>query len=72
MKDLSNKTYFGQRLKYVLDLRGISQRKLAENIGVTEAAMSRYIKNERKPNYGVIIDICRELNISADWLLGLM
>lgn len=63
---------FGDRLKRLLILRNMTQREFAKKIGITECAISRYIQNERKPNYEILVKICKTLNISADWLLGLI
>lgn len=60
------------RLKYALKLRDMKQRQLAHLTGITEATVSRYITGEREPKADAIYSICKALNISADWLLGLM
>ena len=62
----------GDRLKYQLKLRKMSQREFANKIGIGEVTLGRYINNQRIPNADVIISICRTLGISSDWLLGLM
>lgn len=61
-----------ERLQQALRFRNITQKELAERIGVNEVTMSRYVKGTRTPNANIIIRVCRELNVSADWLLGLM
>lgn len=61
----------GQRLKKVLDERGMMQKELAEKIGITEMAVSRYVHGGRIISVPILVDICRTLNISADYLLGL-
>jgi transcriptional regulator with XRE-family HTH domain len=62
----------GDRIKYQLKLRKMTQRELANKIGINEVTMGRYINDKRIPNADVIIAICRTLGISSDWLLGLM
>lgn len=62
----------GERIKTALFYHDMSQKDLAEKIGVTEATMCRWCKNERSPKANDIIKICRALHISADWLLELM
>ena len=61
----------GQRLKKVLNDRGMMQKELAEKIGVNEMAISRYIHGGRIVSVSILIDICKALNVSADYLLGL-
>ena len=40
---------FGNRLQQLLNKNNISQRQLAKKVGITEAAVSRYINNLQKP-----------------------
>lgn len=60
----------GQRLKKVLDDRGMMQKELAEKIGVSETVISRYIHGGRIVSVPILIEICKALNVSADYLLG--
>ena len=62
---------FGQRLKKTLAERNMMQKELAEKIGVNEMAISRYIHGGRIVSVPILIDICKALNVSADYLLGL-
>lgn len=62
---------FGQRLKAVLNDRQMMQKELAEKIGVHEMAISRYVHGGRIISVPILIEICKALNISADYLLGL-
>lgn len=59
------------RIKIAIAVRNMTQKDLADAIGVTQATMTRYCKNQRKPTADAIIKICKTLNISADWLLEL-
>lgn len=62
---------FGQRLKAALNSRHMMQKELAEKIGVHEMAISRYVHGGRIISVPILIDICKALNVSADYLLGL-
>jgi transcriptional regulator with XRE-family HTH domain len=62
---------FGQRLKKVLAERNMMQKELAEKIGVNEMAISRYVHGSRMVSVSILIDICKTLDVSADYLLGL-
>jgi transcriptional regulator with XRE-family HTH domain len=61
----------GQRLKAVLNSRHMMQKELAEKVGVNEMAISRYIHCGRIVSVSILIEICKALNVSADYLLGL-
>ena len=61
----------GQRLKQVLNDQGMLQKELAEKIGVSEIVISRYVHGGRIVSVPILIEICKALNVSADYLLGL-
>lgn len=60
---------FSERLKELLDKRGLSQRELADKIGTTEVSVSRYVKGDRTPKGPIITKIAQVLNVSTDYLL---
>ena len=61
---------FAERLSLLLKEQGISQKELAEVVGVTEASMSRYIHSERIPKSAIIANIATALHTTSDYLLG--
>lgn len=60
----------GTRISELLEQRGISQRELADRVGVTEASMSRYINGGRTPKAPILVNIAKELHTTSDYLLG--
>lgn len=58
-------------LKEIRIKKGISQKKLAEVLGVTQTQMYRIEKGISTLNSEQIIKLCKFLNVSADELLGL-
>lgn len=63
-------TEFNERLKQIRLEYNLTQKQLAELIGVTERGIQRYEANERKPNFDVLMSLLDNLDISADYLLG--
>ena len=61
----------GNRIFKVLEARGMTQRKLAQDCGLTEVSVHRYIYGERIPNAIVLAKIAKALHVSADSLLGM-
>lgn len=61
----------GMRIAEVLQLRGMTQKELAERVGVTEAAMSRYVAGTREPKPETLANIATALHTTSDYLLGL-
>jgi len=65
------KAGFSDRLKQSLDNRQLSQRQFATIIGTTEQSICRYVNGIRIPNVDVLYRMCKALDVSADYLLGL-
>ncbi len=61
----------GERIAYLRERQGFSQKELAEKLGTTAATLSRYENNIYEPKGGVIADLSRILHTSADYLLGI-
>lgn len=49
---------------------GLTQEKLAEKIGVTNKTISKWETGKCMPDYSVVPELCRELNITAGELLS--
>lgn len=60
-----------ERLKELLDINGLTQKELANRAGVSESAMSHYVKGDRIPRPTVLARIAGALNTSTDDLLGI-
>ena len=63
-------TKIGDRILSLLKQSGYSQKELASMVGVTEAAMSRYLKNEREPKIEVVANLATALNTTVDYLIS--
>lgn len=62
---------FNENLKEARIKKGLSQKEVADNIGVAKSTYSLYESGNREPNVQTIKKIADFLNISADELLGL-
>lgn len=60
----------GNRIEKLLKISGYTQKELALMVGVTEAAMSRYIRNEREPKIEVVANLATALNTTSDYLIS--
>lgn len=49
----------------------ISNTALGEAIGVDDSTVSRWRAGQRSPHATHVHGICRQLGVSADWLIGL-
>lgn len=59
----------GIRLGQALYNKGMSQKELAEIIGVNRATVSCWCSNGNWMSAKFLPGICKALNVSADWLL---
>lgn len=60
-----------ERLKELRTIRGITQKELADSVGISAGAVYSYESKRQIPNIQTIFDICETYGVSADWLLGL-
>ncbi|MCD8307284.1 MAG: helix-turn-helix domain-containing protein [Clostridia bacterium] len=60
----------GGRMTALLNSQNMTQKELAEKAGITEAAISHYIKGDRYPRSYVLSRIAAVLNTTTDYLIG--
>ena len=51
--------------------RGLSQRKAAADLKISQALLSHYENGAREPGLDFVCRACRYYGVSADYLLGL-
>lgn len=61
---------FNGRLSLLLQQKNMTQKDLAARAGVTEAAISHYLKGDRTPRASVLTRIAEALNSTTDYLMG--
>ena len=61
----------GERIVFLREKRGISQKELARQLGITAASLSRYENNLYDPKSTIITNLSQILNTSTDYLLGI-
>ena len=62
---------FNENLRTARERKGLSQKDMAESIGVAKSTYSLYESGNREPNVQTIKKIADILNVSADELLGI-
>lgn len=63
--------YFNKNLRWAREQKGLSQKDVAEKIGVAKSTYSLYESGSREPNVQTIKKIADVLGVSADELLGI-
>jgi bacteriophage CI repressor helix-turn-helix domain len=56
------------RLKEIRKALHLTQQKFADKLGVKQNTIAQYEMGRNEPSDAVIISICREFNVSEDWL----
>lgn len=61
---------FGVRLRALRVARRITQKELAEQLGLTKSVVSAYETGMRYPSYDILVKISSLFHVSTDYLLG--
>lgn len=59
-----------RNLNYYLTIKKISQKELADRIGVSQSAVTNWVKGKNSPDIEAVAQICDVLGISATELFG--
>lgn len=62
---------FKTRLKEELQARGLTTQQFADEIGVSPEMVIQYFTTKKLPRLDTFTRICKALDVSADYLLGL-
>lgn len=62
---------FGNRLKELRTKAGLTQKQLANQLGVTASVVSYYELSEHSPSPEVLVKLARIFHVSTDYLLGI-
>ena len=65
------KIILGQRLKELREEKGLTQKQLAEQLGINSVTYLHYEKSQREPPLSLLAEIARFYSVSVDYLLGL-
>ena len=60
-----------KNLSYFLNLKGISQKELANMLDVSQSAVTNWIKGKNSPDIEIVAEICRILEITVTQLFGI-
>ena len=60
---------FHETLAALRRMRGISQRQVAADLGISQALLSHYENGAREPGLSFVCRVCDYYGVSADYLL---
>ncbi|MDO5328209.1 MAG: helix-turn-helix transcriptional regulator [Clostridia bacterium] len=61
---------FGERLKLLRQAKGLTQKQLAVQLGISKSVVSSYENGFRYPSYEVLAKLASVFNTTTDYLLG--
>lgn len=61
---------FSRKLSLLRREKNLSQRKAAEDLGISQALLSHYENGAREPGLSFVVRACDYYHVSADYLLG--
>lgn len=67
--DIKNLDTFGKRLKFLLDLKDIRNKELADALNLAPNSISSYCNDQRNPDLKTLAKISDFLNVNSDFLL---
>jgi len=62
---------FCQRLKEARKINGLSQKNIAESLGIADSSYANWERGRTEPNISNLQNLCVALNVSANELLGI-
>lgn len=63
--------YCTEKLKWIRDCRNITQKEIADYLGIKQQQYARYEKGINVMPITYLAKICIYLNVSADYIIGL-
>ncbi len=67
-KGASALSELNERIKEIIQAKGMKKTAFAERLNVSQAFVSQMCSGTSQPSDRTISDICREFNVSEDWL----
>lgn len=58
------------KVKQLMEVKGINQKKLSQLSGITEPSVSRYLKGDRTARMDIIINFAKALEVTTEYLLN--
>ncbi|MCC4121164.1 helix-turn-helix domain-containing protein [Lactococcus lactis] len=61
---------FAEQLKTLRKINGLTQKELAENVGVQQGAINKWESGKTEPNIEILGRLADYFDVSIDYLLG--
>lgn len=71
VKEVIQLVNMGEKLKSLRLEKNLTQKQVADRIGLAISAVSSYESGSRYPSYEVLIQLARMFHVTTDYLLGI-
>lgn len=61
---------FAEQLKTLRKINGLTQKELAENVGVQQGAINKWESKQTEPNIEKLVKLADYFDVSLDYLMG--
>ena len=61
---------FAEKMSALRRERGLPQRKVAADLGISQALLSHYENGVREPGLDFVCRVCDYYNVTADYIIG--
>lgn len=61
---------FGEKLKFVMEIKNVTQKELAEILNISPSTLNGYINTNRQPDFDTVVNIASALDVTTDYLLS--
>lgn len=62
---------FSIRLENLLEEEDLTQKQLALDLHIASSTINGYVKNNREPDFSMLVRLARYFDVSTDYLLGI-
>lgn len=64
-------TIFSERLKEIRQKKQLTQNSLSNMLNISQGAYANWENGKREPNFELLLELAKILNVSTDYLLGI-
>lgn len=67
---MNQSSTFAERLKYIMEAKGLNNSSLAKICGINKSNITRYLSGEYEAKKDVIYRMAAKLDVDPQWLMG--
>ena len=56
-----------EKVRNIMQNNGMNQKQLAQQSGITESSISRYLREDKQPRMDILVNIARALHVDTEY-----